>query len=203
LKPGHHLGKEQLLSTPDPQEELRKGREAALEFLPILKDKLISSDGVLHTGTMLSASAWLTGTSLYRSINFEEDSPPGKTIKSDEINKEWESLVHLFEEYNFQEANFPIKKLIRAAQAAPDTLKPKVKMLYVQEHLQDQYNTIMKKHGFDYLDGARAGIVLCSIFFQQYCIANKIMDPNVAAGLVAQGILDAAKTVPPPKGITS
>jgi hypothetical protein len=154
MKHGHHAGEEQLMSIPDPQEELRKGREAALEFLPILKDKLISSDGVLHTGTMLSASAWLTGTSLYRSFDFEENSPPGKTIKSDEINKEWESLMHLFEEYNFQEANFPIKKLIRAAQAAPDTLKPKVKMLYVQEHLQDQYNTIMKKHGFDYLDGA-------------------------------------------------
>jgi len=191
------------MSLPDPQEKLKKGREAALEFLPILKDKLISSDGVLHTGTMLSASAWLTGTSLYRSFNFKKDSPPGTMIDSEEVNKEWESLMFLFEQYNFQAADIPVGRFLMAAMAAPDSLKPQVGMLHVQKELQDQYNEVMKKHGFDYLDGARAGIILCSIFFQQYCIANKIMDPDVAAGIVAQGIMEAAKTVPPPTGSTS
>jgi hypothetical protein len=56
----------------------------------------------------------------------------------------------------------------------------------------------MKKHGFDYLDGARAGIVLCSILFHHHCTLVKDIEPGVAAGLVAQGILEAAKTVPPP-----
>jgi len=65
------------MSTPDPQEKFKRTREAALEFLPILKEKLIASDGSLHTGTMLSASAWLTGTSLHRALNLKEDQPPG------------------------------------------------------------------------------------------------------------------------------
>ena len=186
------------MSTPDPQEKFKKAREAALDFLPILKEKLIASDGTFHTGTMLSASAWLTGTSLHRSFNLKDDDPPGTTIESDDVNREWESLMHMFEQNNFQKADIPVGQFIMAAMSAPDSLKPKVEMIHVQEQLQDQYNAIMKKHGFDYLDGARAGVILCSIFFQQYCIVTKIMDPNVAAGFVAQGILEAARTVPPP-----
>ena len=145
---------------------------------------------------MLSASAWLTGTSLYRSFGFKEDNPPGTTINSDKVNREWESLMHLFEQYNFEKADIPVGKFITAAQSAPNWEKPQVTMTDVQEQLQDQYNMTMKKHGFDYLDGARAGIILCSIFFQQYCIVSKIMDPNVAAGMVAQGIKEAAETIP-------
>ena len=185
------------MSAPDTQEKFNKAREAALEFLPSLKEKLIASDGTLHTGTMLSASAWLTGTSLYRSFGFQHDLPPGTTIKSDEMNPEWESLMYMFEQYNFEKTDIPIGQFLMAALTAPDSLKPQVEMSFVQKELQGQYNTIMKKHGFDYLDGARAGVVLCSIFFQQYCLANKIMDPEIAAGFVAQGILEAAKTVPP------
>jgi hypothetical protein len=143
------------MSTPEPQEKFKRAREAALEFLPILKEKLIASDGTLHTGTMLSASAWLTGTSLYRSFNFKEDGPPDMMIESDDVNREWESLMHLFEQYNFQKAEIPVGRFLKAAITAPDSLKPQVEMAHVQEHLQDQYDTIMKKHGFDYLDGAR------------------------------------------------
>ena len=188
------------MSTSDPQEKFKRAREAALEFLPILKEKLIASDGTLHTGTMLSASAWLTGTSLHRSFDFKEGGQPGTTIESSDVNREWEGLMNLFEQYNFQKADIPVRQFLKAAMNAPEWLSPLVEMTHVQEQLQDQYDAIMKKHGFDYLDGARAGVILCSIFFQQYCIANKIMDPNVAAGFVAQGILEAARTVPPTVG---
>jgi hypothetical protein len=55
----------------------------------------------------------------------------------------------------------------------------------------------MKKHGFDYLDGARVGVILCSILIQQYSGA-RIIDPDAAAGIVAQRIFEAAKAVPAP-----
>ena len=180
----------------DPLEKLRKGRAAAIEFIPVLQNKIASSDGSIHAGTILSAAAWLTGTSLYRSFNFKEELPPGATIKSNEVNKEWESLMYLFEQYNFQKADIPVGRLMLAALAAPDSFKPQVEMLHVQTELQDRYNAVMKKHGFDYLDGARAGIVVCSMLLQQYSTA-KIIDPYVAAGIVAQGIIEAAKTAPP------
>jgi hypothetical protein len=181
----------------DLPEKLKKGRAAALEFLPVLQKKLASSDGSLHAGTMLSAAAWLTGTSLYRSFNFKEDALPGTVIKSDEVNKEWESLMYLLEQYNFQKADIPVGRLMLAAMAAPDHFKPEVEMFHVQSELQGQYNAVMKKHGFDFLDGARVGIILCSILIQQYRGA-KIIDPYAAAGIVAEKILEAAKTVPPP-----
>jgi hypothetical protein len=178
-------------------EKLKKGREAALEFLPILKAELTSPGGSLHVGTILSTAAWLAGTSLYRSFEFKEENPPGTIIKSDEVNREWESLMVLLEEYNFQRRDIPVGRLMLAALAAPEAFKPQVEMLHVLGELQERYNAIMKKHGIDYLDGARTGIVLCSILIQQYNTA-RIIDPYVAAGLVAQRVLEAAKTVPPP-----
>jgi len=178
-------------------EKLKKGRKAALEFLPILETELTSPDGSLHAGTILSTAAWLAGTSLYRSFEFKEENPPGTVVKSDEVNKEWKSLMVLLEEYNFQRRDIPVGRLMLAALAAPESFKPQVEMLHVLGELQERYNAVMKKHGIDYLDGARTGIVLCSILIQQYNTA-RIIDPYEAAGIVAQRVLEAAKTVPPP-----
>ncbi|MCI0552117.1 MAG: hypothetical protein L0287_14295 [Anaerolineae bacterium] len=182
----------------DPLEKLKKGRAAAIEFIPILRNKLASRDGSVHAGTILSAAAWLTGTSLYRAFNPKDEVPPGTVIKSDELNKEWESLMYLFEEYNLGNASILVGHLILAALAEGDAHKPRVETTYVQKELQDQYNVVMKKHGFNYLDAARAGVVLCSILFQYHSTTLKEIDPYVAAGIVAQGIIEAAKTVPPP-----
>ena len=181
----------------DPLEKLKKGRAAAIELIPILRNKLASRDGSVHAGTILSAAAWLTGTSLYRAFNPKDDRPPGTAIKSDDVNKEWESLMYLFEQYNFQKADIPVGRLILAALAGGDVHKPRVEMSYIQKGLQDQYNAVMKKHGFNDLDAARAGVVLCSVLFQLHSTTSKEIDPYVAAGIVAQGIIEAAKTVPP------
>lgn len=178
-------------------EQLQRAQQATLEFLPILKAKYAAPDGILHAGTMLSASAWLTGTSLYRSFHFTHNDPPGTVIKADEINKAWESLVFMMEQYIFERADIPVGRLVLAAMEAPDFFKPQVEMLRVQSDLQGEYNAVMKKHGLDYSDGARAGIVLCTSFVQQYHLA-KIIDARASAGIVAQGVLEAAKTVPPP-----
>jgi hypothetical protein len=61
----------------------------------------------------------------------------------------------------------------------------------------------MKKHGFNYMDAARAGVVLCSVLVQYHSTTLKEIDPYAAAGIVAQGIIEAAKTVPPPLKSTS
>lgn len=177
-------------------ENLIRGREAALELLSILQLKLAAVDGRLHAGTVLSAAAWLTGTSLYRSFQFQEGSQPGTIIQSDVINQEWESLVYLLEEYNFQNTDIPVGRLVLAAMAAPAFFKPEVGMFHVQRELQGRYNAVMKKYGFDYLDGARVGITLCSILIQRYSAA-RLIDADAAAGLVAQGVFEAAKAVAP------
>src|SRR5512146_325999 len=96
----------------DLPEKLKKGREAASEFLPVLRNRLASPDGRVDAATILVAAAWLTGTSLYRAFYSKDDVTPGTIIKSDEINKEWESLMYLFEEYNFGQARIPVGQLM-------------------------------------------------------------------------------------------
>lgn len=187
--------------SPSLPKKLSIGREAALEFLSLLKTKLVAPDGRPHAGTMLYAAAWLTGTSLHRSFNFKEEYRPGTILKSDEVNKEWESLIYLLEQYNFQKADIPVGRLVLAAMGAPAFFKPQVEMSHVQSELQGQYNAVMKKHGFDYLDGARVGVILCSILIQQYSRA-RVIDPEIAAGIAAQSIFEAARTVPPLKSAT-
>ena len=182
----------------DPLEKLKKGRSAAIEMIPLLRNKVAARNGSVHAGTILSAAAWLTGTSLYRAFHVKDDLPPGTTIKSDEVNKEWESLMNLFEQLNFQRADIPVGHLILAALADGDKHKPQVEMSYIQKELQDQYNGLMKKYGFNNLDAARAGVVLCSVLSQYHSTTLKEIDPYVAAGIVAQGIIEAAKTFPPP-----
>ena len=68
----------------------------------------------------------------------------------------------------------------------------------VQQEFQDQYNGIMKKHGLDYLNGTRAGMVVCSIIFQFHSTVAKDIDPYVATRIVAMGVVEGAKTAPPP-----
>lgn len=70
----------------------------------------------------------------------------------------------------------------------------------VQAEYQDQYNKIMQKHGLDYLESARAGMILCSMVFNYHCIRNKDIDPYVATGIVAMGVVESAKTSPTPLG---
>lgn len=186
----------QVHTTPSAAGHVGRAREAALEFLAILKAHLPSSDGSLHAGTMLAAAAWLTGTSLYRSFNFRDDARCGTLNESNEINITWEGLIYLLEQYTFKKADIPIGYLILSSMGARDFRQPHVEMLYVQRELQGKYNAVMKKHGFGYLDGARVGIVLCSILIQQYH-ASRVIDLEPAVGIVAEKILEAAKTVPP------
>jgi hypothetical protein len=66
---------------------------------------------------------------------------------------------------------------------------------------QDEYHEIMKKYGLDYLEGARAGVIVCSIFFEYFCKTARVIDPFVAAGIVSLGVVEGAKTAPPPLGL--
>jgi hypothetical protein len=88
----------------------------------------------------------------------------------------------------------------------PEGDKPLMELAQVQEAYQVEYDKVMKKHGLDYLEGARAGMILCSIVFNYHCGSNKDIDPYVATGIVAMGVVEGAKTSPQPlksKGATA
>ena len=182
--------------------EMQKKRyDAAMEFLKNFQERMPLVDGKPHAGTVLSAVARLAGTSLYRSLNYNNNAAPGTVVLSNEVNEAWPQLMNLFAYYCKQNGIDVMSK--PTVTQFPERYKPLMTVEQVQQEYQDQYNEVMQKHGLDHLNGARAGMVVCSIIFQYHCATAKDIDPFVAAGIVAMGIVEGAKTAPPPLGTKS
>jgi len=176
--------------------EMQKKRyEAAMEFVTVLQERFSAPNGNAHAGTVLSTAARLAGTSLYRSLNYKNDIDPGVVVLSNEVNEAWPQLMNLFAFYCKQNGIDVMSKPL--VTVFPEQDKPRMEVAQVQQEFQDQYNKIMKKHGLDYLNGARAGMVVCSIIFQYHCTVAKDIDPYVATGIVAMGVVEGTKTAPP------
>lgn len=182
--------------------EMQKKRyDAAMEFLKYFQERMPLVGGKPHAGTVLSVAARLAGTSLYRSLNYKGDINPGVVVLSEEVNEAWPQLMNLFAFYCKQNGMDVMSK--PPVTVFPEKDKPLMSVEQVFQEYQDQYHEIMKKHGLDYLNGARAGMVVCSMIFQYHCTATKDIDPYVAAGIVAMGVVEGAKTAPPPLGTGS
>jgi hypothetical protein len=175
---------------------LQKNRvDAATEVMGIFDRHFRTPQGI-HAGTVLSTAAWLSGTSLYRSFGYTQNPEPGAVMLSEKANQEFPKLLNLFHFYMFQ-GGVQLKPEQFILQP-PDAHKPLKTILEIQDAHQDEYNAIMKRHGLDYMDGARAGIIVCSMVFSYHCTQRKDIDPRVGAGIISMGIVTGAKTVPMP-----
>jgi hypothetical protein len=175
---------------------LQKNRvDAATEVMGIFDRHFRTPEGI-HAGTVLSAGAWLAGTSLYRSFGYTQNPEPGTVMLSEKANQEFPKLINLFTFYMFQ-GGTQIKQDQFILQI-PDMHKPLKTILQIQEAHQDEYNAIMKKHGLNYADGARAGIIVCSMLFGYLCVRRKDIDPRLGAGIISTEIVTGAKTSPMP-----
>jgi len=185
---------EQAASTPEMQ---KKQYDAAMEFLTNFQERMPLVNGKPHAGTVLAVAARLAGTSLYRSLNYKKDVAPGTVILSEEVNQAWPQLMNQFA-YYCKKNGVDVMAKPPVTQFPKDD-QPLMTVDQVLQEYQDQYHEIMKKHGLDYLNGARAGMIVCSIIFQYHTKAKDI-DPYVAAGIVAMGVVEGAKTAPPSPG---
>jgi hypothetical protein len=175
---------------------LQKNRvDAATEVMGIFDRHFQTPQGP-HAGTALSAAGWLAGTSLYRSLGHAQNSEPGTVMLSEKANQESQKLFNLFTYYLLQ-SGAPIKPEQFILQV-PEMHKPLQTLLQIQEQHQDEYNAIMKRHGLDYLEGARAGTIVCSMAFGYLCLQRKDIDPRIGAGIISMGIITGAKTTPMP-----
>lgn len=175
---------------------LQKNRvDAATEVMEIFDRNFRTPQGP-HAGTALSAAGWLAGTSLFRSFGHAQNPEPGTVMLSEKANQESQKMLHLFTYYLFQ-SGAPIRPEQYILQV-PEAHKPLQTILQVQAAHQDEYNAIMKRHGLDYLEGARAGMIVCSMAFGYLCLQRKDIDPRIGAGIIATGIIAGAKTVPMP-----
>jgi hypothetical protein len=175
---------------------LQKNRaDAATEVMGIFDRHFRTPEGI-HAGTVLAAGAWLAGTSLYRSFGYPQTAEPGTVMLSEKANQAFPKLLDLFTYYMFQ-GGTQIKPEQFILQT-PDAFQPRKTILQIQEAHQDEYNTIMKRHKLDYLDGARAGVIVCAMLFNYHCVKRKDLDPRLGAGIISMGIVTGAKTVPMP-----
>jgi hypothetical protein len=183
------------LSSPEMQ---KKRYEAAMEFVKIFRERIPLVDGKPHAGTVLSVAARLAGSSLFRSLNYEKSITPGVVVLSNEVNDAWPQLMNLFAFYCKQNGTDVMSKPM--VTKFPELDKPRMELEQVLAEYQDQFHDVMMKHGLDYLNGARAGMVICSILFEYHYKTARDIDPFVATGIIAMGVVEGAKTTPPPLG---
>jgi hypothetical protein len=173
----------------------KKRHEAAMEFLKVFQERMPLVSGKPHAGTVLAVAARLAGTSLFRSLYDQKDFTPGVAVLSEEVNQAWPPLMNMFAHYCKQNGLDVMARTV--VTEFPEKDKPLMDTDQVLQEYQDQYHGIMKKHRLDYLNGAHAGMIVTSIIFEYHCKRVKDIDPYVAAGIVAMGIVEGAKTAPP------
>ena len=186
--------KEQSTNIDLSDEQQKKRYDAAMEFLQAFQQKMPLVNGRPHPGTALSIPARLAGTNLFRAINTSKEFDPSVVVLSDEVNKIYPKLLNLFAFYCKGNGIDVMAKPVVTEFSQKD--KPLMELTQIQAEYQNQYNEIMTKHGLDYMEAAQAGMILSSIIFTYHCITNKDIDPYVATGIVAMGVVEGAKTGP-------
>ncbi len=172
---------------------MKKRYDAALEFLGEFQNRMPLVNGYPHAGTALSIVSRLAGTSLFRAIN-KGEYEVGQVILSKEVNDAFPKLLKLFAHY-CKKSGVDVEEKPAVAET-PEKDKPLMDIAQVQAEYQLQYNQVMKKHGLDYLEGALTGMVIASIIFKYHSVDKNDIDPYVATGIVARGVIEGSKSTP-------
>ncbi len=182
-------------NTHDSIELLNRRKNACIEIMGVFQDNF---DGILqsHPGTVISAASRLAGTSLFRSMKYKQKPKLGTVILSEEVNQLGNKLIQLL-------LLLLKKKGLNITANDINTeisqeIEPKTNLINIQSEFQQKYNNIMKKYEFDYLEGAKTGIIVCAMLIDYHCVQNFDLDPKDAIVLVTKGIIEGSKTVPPP-----
>ncbi len=175
--------------------EIAKRRQAAAAaVIKLFDEDRTTLQG--HPGTVLYAASWLAGTSLYRSLGHEADVEPGVIILSAKADQQIPALMKVF--LFLLDKNGVKLNADEFVPKIPEALQPRKTLLQIQEQFQDRYNEIMREHGFDYLEGAKTGAVVCALLVKVYTLRRKDLETRLAASIVSLGFIEGAKTAPAP-----
>jgi hypothetical protein len=174
--------------------EIAKRRQAAAaDVLKLLEEQYQTTLGS-HVGTVLYAASWLAGTSLYRSMGYKDQMEPGVVVLSKEVDQRIPALMKVFM-YMLDKDGVKLKPDEFVAKI-PAELRPRKTLFEIQDQFQDRYNEIMKAHGFDYMEGAKTGAVVCALLVKTSALRRKDLEPKLAASIVSMGFIEGAKTAP-------
>ncbi len=175
-------------------EMAKRRKDAANEVLALLERHFAKA--APHPESVLYAASWLAGTSLFRAMKIEGKLDPGVIVLSEKANEEWPKLMRMFV-YLVEKFGIKVKAEAADFEIAPEH-RSRQSLREIQEELQTPYNAIMAAHGFDYGEGAKTGAVACALLVRGYCSTHKLLDPSLAAAIVAMGFVEGTKTTPAP-----
>jgi len=114
-----------------------------MEFVKNFQEKMPLVGGKPHAGTVLSVTARLAGTSLYRSLNYKNNAAAGVVVLSNEVNEAWPQLMNLFA-YYCKQNGFDVMSKSMITQF-PEKDKPLMNVDQVLQEYQEKHHEIMKK----------------------------------------------------------
>ena len=168
--------------------ELAKRRQAAAnEVVSMLEDQYEAAFAS-HAASILHAAAWLAGNSLRRSLESDGGSghDPG-TVGSSEELKLMKVFIFLVDKYGIK-----LKPNDYATEISPEQ-RTRLSPEEVEAKFGSRYDEIMRRHGFDYADGARTGAVVCARLVKLHCANRSDLEPQIAASIVSMGLVEGGQ----------
>ena len=153
-----------------------------------------TSDGSVHPGTLVAATARMAGTYLFRSMKLDLPGvQPGQAVLSEPANEQMQVLIRI--------AAAIVATLgihldnTRAAESIDEQHQPRVPFLETQRKLEPLYREITNRNGMSNYDGARASAVAAAMLIFQ---CSQILEPNTGFSILSYGIVEGTKTAPDP-----
>ena len=160
------------------------------------RNKGLLGQGLLSAQSGLESESGVDHRHRRAGLRPEEPLEPGVLVLSEEANQQIPVLMKVFM-FLLDKDGVKLKPDEFVANI-PAEFRPRKTLLEIQQEFQDRYNEIMKAHGFDYMDGAKTGAVVCELLVKLYALRRKDLEPKMAASIVSMGFIEGAKTAPVP-----
>ena len=153
-----------------------------------------SSDGNMHPGTVVAATARMAGTYLFRSFKLNLTGvQAGHAVLSAPANEQAPVLIRIAAAIV---ATFNIT-LDNSQAAMPNEPRhePRLPFLETQRLLEPIFRAITDPSGMSDYEGARAAAVAAALLISQ---CAKVMEPHTGFRITSYGIIEGSKTAPDP-----
>ena len=156
--------------------------------------RALASEGNVHPGTLIAATARMAGTYLFRSFDLDvSGAQPGEVVLSVAANTQVPVLIRIAAAI-VTKAGIALDDKTAALPVQPQHT-PRRPFLDTQRLLEPSYRAITGGSGMSDYEGARASAVAVGMLIPR-CI--KVLEANEAFRIAAYAFVEGAKTAPDP-----
>lgn len=165
---------------------------AAADFRQATLELLETDDG-LHAETAVAGAARMAGTFLFRSFGFDvKGLPAGTPVLSDKANEDGPALVEVLG-MTLERVGVHLDGERVQAALNDDQHSPQLTFLETQQKLEPRYALIRERWSLSLQDAAAAAATAAALVIRH---TAHVLDPHLAFGIAAFGLVEGAKTVP-------